>query len=43
MASLQLAFGQRKWIRNFYWKMEYVVEVQRRWRNEFGTPPSTQV
>ena len=26
-----------------YWKVENVVEVQRRWRVEFGTPPPTRV
>jgi len=43
MASSQLPFGQRKWILKCYWKMESVVEVQRRWTNEFGTPPPTRV
>jgi hypothetical protein len=24
------------WILKYYWKMENVTEVQKRWRNEFG-------
>ena len=26
-----------------YWKVENVVEVQRRWKVQFGTPPPTRV
>jgi hypothetical protein len=42
MALVKLTFEQCKWILKCYWKTENVTEVQRRWRNEFGTPP-TQV
>jgi hypothetical protein len=38
MASVNLTFEKRKWIRKCYWKTENVTEVQRRWLNEFGTP-----
>jgi hypothetical protein len=43
MASLKLLFEQHKWILNCYWKKENVIEMQRRWRSEFGTPPTTPV
>jgi hypothetical protein len=36
-------FEQRKWILKYYWKTENVTEAQRRWTNEFGTPPPTWV
>jgi hypothetical protein len=36
-------FEQCKWILKWYWKMENVTEVQRRWRNEFGTPTRVTV
>ena len=39
----KLLFDERKWLLKCYWKVENVVEVQRRWRIEFGTPPSTMV
>jgi hypothetical protein len=42
MVLVNLTFQQHKWILKYYWKMENVTEVQRR-RNEFGTPPTTQV
>ena len=32
-----------KWLLKCYWKFENVVEVQRRLRIEFGTPPPTRV
>ena len=32
-----------KWLLKCYWKVENVVEVQRRWRVEFVTPSSTRV
>ena len=33
--AVKLSFNERK----CYWKVENVVEVQRHWRVEFGTPP----
>jgi hypothetical protein len=41
MASLQLQFGQSQSLK-CCWKTENVVEVKRR-KNEFVTPPTTQV
>jgi hypothetical protein len=38
-ALVNLMFEQCKCILKYYWTMENVTEVQRRWRNEFGTPP----
>ena len=29
-----------KWLLKCYWKVENVLEVQRHWRVEFGTPPT---
>jgi hypothetical protein len=43
MALVNLTFEKRKWILKCYLKTENVTEVQRRWRNEFGTPPPTRV
>ena len=37
--ALKLSFDERKWLLNCYWKVENAVEVQRRWRVEFGTQP----
>ena len=34
---------EHKWLLKCYWKVENVVEVQRRWRVEFGTPLPTRV
>ena len=39
----KLLFDERKCLLKCYWKVENVVEVQRRWRIEFGTPPTTRV
>ena len=39
--AVKLSFDERKWLLK-YWKFEN-VEVQRRWRVEFGTPPPTRV
>ena len=40
---VKLSFDECKWLLKCYWKLEYVVVVQRRWRIEFGTPPPTRV
>ena len=39
----KLSFNECKWSLKCYWKVENVVEVQRRWRVEFGTPSPTRV
>jgi hypothetical protein len=41
MAEPRLRYEQRKGI--LKWKTENVNEMQRRWRNEFGTSPPTHV
>ena len=41
--AVKLSFDEPKWLLKCYWKVENVVEVQWRWRVEFGTPPSTRV
>ena len=41
--AVKLSFDERKWLLKCYWKVENVVEVQRHWRVEFGTPPSIRV
>jgi hypothetical protein len=41
MAEPRLRYEQRKGI--LKWKTEKVNEMQRRWRNEFVTPPPTHV
>ena len=41
--AMKLSFDERKWLLKYYWKVENVVEVQRRWRVEFGTPPQTRI
>ena len=41
--AVKLSFDERKWLLKSYWKVENVVEVQRHWRVEFGTPPKTRV
>jgi hypothetical protein len=38
-----LTSEQRKWNLKGYCKTENVTEVQKYWKNEFGTPPSTWV
>jgi len=43
MALVNLTFEQRKRSLKCYWKTENVTEVQRRWRNELGTPKPTRV
>ena len=41
---MNLSFDERKWLLKWYWIVENVVEVQRRWRVEFDTsPPPTKV
>ena len=40
---MKLSFDELKWLLKCYWKVKNVVEVQRRWRDEFGTPPPTRV
>ena len=37
---MKLSFGMRKWLLKCYSKVENVVEAQRHWRAEFGTPPT---
>ena len=39
--AVNVSFDERKWFLKCYWKVENVVEVQRRWRVEFGTPPTS--
>ena len=41
--AVKLSLDERKWLLKCYWKVENVVEVQRRWRVEFGTPPPPRV
>ena len=41
--AMKLSFNERKWLLKCYWKVENVVEVKRRLRVEFGTPPPTRV
>ena len=41
--AMKLSFDERRWLLKCYWKVENVVEVQARWRVEFGTPPPTRV
>ena len=41
--ELKLSFDERKLLMKCYWKVENVVEVQRRWRVKFGTLPPTRV
>jgi hypothetical protein len=43
MALINSTFEQHTWIRNCYWIIENVTEVQKHERNEFGTPPPTRV
>ena len=37
--AVKLSFDERKWLLKCYCKVENVVEVQRRWRVQFGTLP----
>ena len=41
--AVKLSFDECKWLLKSYWKVENVVEVQWRWRVEFGTPQPTRV
>ncbi|PSN35681.1 hypothetical protein C0J52_21762 [Blattella germanica] len=41
--AVKLSFEERKWLLKCYWKVQNVVEVERRWRVEFSTPPPTRV
>ena len=41
--TVKLSFDERVWLLKCYWKVENVVEVQRRWRVDFGTPPLMRV
>ena len=41
--AVKLSFDEHKWLLKCYWKVENVVEVRRRWRVEFGTPPPRRV
>ena len=38
--AVKLSFDERKCLQKCYLKVENVVKVQRRWRAEFGTPPT---
>ena len=40
---VKLSFNERRWLLKCYWIVKNVIEVHRRWRVEFGTPPSTMV
>ena len=41
--AVKLSFDERKWLLKCYWKVENVVEVQRRWSVEFRTASPTRV
>ena len=41
--AVKLSFNERNWLLKCYWEVKNVIEVQRRWRVEFGTPPPTRV
>ena len=41
--AVKLSFDELKWLLKCYWKVKNVVEVQRGWGVEFGTPPLTRV
>jgi hypothetical protein len=43
MAAKRLSFGQRKIIWNWYWKVENMCEIQRKWRREFASEPPTRL
>ena len=38
--AVKLSLDEHKSFLMCYWKVEKVVEVQRRWRVKFGTPPT---
>ena len=40
--AVKLSFDECKSLLKCYWKVKN-VEVQRRWRVEFGTPPPTRI
>ena len=42
MPSLSL-LEQCKWTMKRYWRVDGVGEIQRHWRNEFGTLPPSRV
>jgi len=42
MAEPLLTFERRKWIRKCYWKTANEKEMQRHWRNEFGSLPAAR-
>ena len=41
MARARLSFEERKAVLKWYFKFENISEVQRQWRNEFGTQSPT--
>ncbi|KAJ9583140.1 hypothetical protein L9F63_022519 [Diploptera punctata] len=41
--AVRLSCDEHKCILKCYWKVENVVDVQRCWMVEFGTPPPTRV
>ena len=41
--AVKLSFDELMWLLKCYWKVEHIIEVQRHWRFEFGTPPQTRV
>ena len=41
--AVKLLLDEHKWLLKSNWKVKNDVEVQRRWRVEFGTPPRTVV
>ena len=43
MAGARLSFEERKAALKWYFKFENISEVQRQWRNEFGTQPPTRI
>ena len=43
MAGARLSFEERKAVLKWYFKFENISEVQRKWRNEFGTQPPTRL
>jgi len=43
MAGARLSFEERKAVLKWYLKFENISEVQRQWRNEFGTQPLTRL
>ena len=43
MAGARLSFEERKAVLKWYFKFENISEVQRQWRNEFGTQPPTRL